>query len=210
MCDFRIFVEGSTDKVFISQYISFIKNVTIEDIDENIIQCDGRTNLWAKDEVKTKLIEAIDNGIQLLIVFDADKDAGQTKREITNELRKLLNIQPVEYALFLFPNNQDEGDFETLLERIIPEENKSILECWKKYEMCLQTFSSSSGRPITTPARKTKIYGYLEALLGDTKSEKQKIKEANREYNNKEHWNLNSYYLEPLKQFLLAGFKSQT
>ena len=75
MCDFRIFVEGSTDKVFISQYISFIKNVTIEDIDENIIQCDGRTNLWAKDEVKTKLIEAIDNGIQLLIVFDADKDA---------------------------------------------------------------------------------------------------------------------------------------
>ena len=210
MCDFRIFVEGEADRVFISQYISFIKNVTIEDIDKNIIQCKGRTNLWAKDEVKTKLREAIDKGIKPLIIFDADTDVGQTKKEITNELDKIPNIQLKGYALFLFPNNQDEGDFETLLERIIPEENKSILECWKRYEECLQTFSSSSGRPITTPARKTKIYGYLEALLGDTKSEKQKIKEANREYNNKEHWDLNSSYLEPLKQFLLSEFKSQT
>ena len=47
-----------------------------------------------------------------------------------------------------------------------------------------------------------KIYGYLEALLGETKSQKELIKEANRNYENTQHWNLDSEYLEPLRMFL--------
>lgn len=46
-----------------------------------------------------------------------------------------------------------------------------------------------------------KIYGYLEALLGETKSQKELIKEANRNYENPQHWNLDAKYLEPLKRF---------
>jgi hypothetical protein len=57
--------------------------------------------------------------------------------------------------------------------------------------------------PLTTPAKKTKIYGYLEALLGETKSQKELIKEANRNYENPQHWNLEAEYLEPLKAFLV-------
>lgn len=48
-----------------------------------------------------------------------------------------------------------------------------------------------------------KIYGYIEALLGETKSQKELIKEANRNYENPRHWNLEAEYLEPLKQFIL-------
>ena len=47
-----------------------------------------------------------------------------------------------------------------------------------------------------------KIYGYLEALLGETKSQKELIKEANRNYENPQHWNLDAEYLEPLKAFI--------
>ena len=54
---------------------------------------------------------------------------------------------------------------------------------------------------VTTPAEKTKIYGYLEALLGESKSQKELIKEANRNYENPQHWNLDSEYLKPLKVF---------
>lgn len=56
--------------------------------------------------------------------------------------------------------------------------------------------------PLTTPAKKTKIYGYLEALLGDSKSQKEKIKEANRNYENTLHWDLDAEYMKPLKVFL--------
>ena len=56
--------------------------------------------------------------------------------------------------------------------------------------------------PLTTPAKKTKIYGYLEALLFESESEKKKIKERDREYDNALHWNLDAEYLLPLKEFL--------
>lgn len=51
-------------------------------------------------------------------------------------------------------------------------------------------------------SKNTKIYGYLETLLGETKSQKELIKEANRNYENPQHWNLDDEYLEPLKKFL--------
>ena len=51
-----------------------------------------------------------------------------------------------------------------------------------------------------------KIYGYLEALLGETKSQKELIKEANRNYENPQHWNLDAEYLKPLRKFLETTF----
>ena len=42
--------------------------------------------------------------------------------------------------------------------------------------------------PLTTPAKKTKIYDYLEALLHDSKKDKNLIKEINRRYDNPLPW----------------------
>lgn len=55
---------------------------------------------------------------------------------------------------------------------------------------------------LTIPAKKTKIYAYLETLLGKSKTQKKLIKDANRNYENTLHWNLDAKYLEPLKEFL--------
>jgi hypothetical protein len=61
--------------------------------------------------------------------------------------------------------------------------------------------------PLTTPPKKAKIYGYLEALLGESKKEKEKIKEKEREYGNTDHWDLESAYLSPLKEFLVQHLR---
>ena len=61
--------------------------------------------------------------------------------------------------------------------------------------------------PLTVPAKKTKIYGYLEALLGASNKEKEKIKDKKRDYKNTKHWNLDSVYLNPLKEFLSKHLK---
>ena len=58
-------------------------------------------------------------------------------------------------------------------------------------------------------AKSIKIYGYLEALLGESKSQKELIKEANRNYENPQHWNLDSEYLEPLKKFLVDNILNE-
>lgn len=54
-----------------------------------------------------------------------------------------------------------------------------------------------------------KIYGYLEALLGETKNQKELIKEANRNYENPQHWNLDTKYLEPLKAFIQNNISNE-
>lgn len=59
-------------------------------------------------------------------------------------------------------------------------------------------------------SKNTKIYGYLEALLGETKSQKELIKEANRNYENHQHWNLDAEYLEPLKRFLATNIAQKS
>ena len=58
---------------------------------------------------------------------------------------------------------------------------------------------------LTIPAKKTKIYAYLETLLGKTKSQKKQIKDPYRNYRNPAHWNLDDKYLEPQKEFLIEN-----
>jgi len=67
--------------------------------------------------------------------------------------------------------------------------------------------SQKTGKKLTTPAKKSKIYSYLEVLLGTTSEEKKQIKDPNRDFTNSEHWKLDFEFLEPLKQFLLEKLK---
>ena len=60
---------------------------------------------------------------------------------------------------------------------------------------------------LTIPAKKTKIYTYLETLLGKSKTQKKLIKDANRNYESTQHWNLDAEYLEPLKEFLQCNME---
>ena len=108
----------------------------------------------------------------------------------------------LDFELFLLPNNQDAGALEDLLENIINPNNRPILDCWEDYEKELikLDITGRTPPPLTTPAKKTKIYGYLEALL--FKGQKEQIKEKKRDYENTQHWNLDAEYLEPLKEFL--------
>ena len=66
--------------------------------------------------------------------------------------------------------------------------------------MCKLEIPSRTLPPLTTPAKKTKIYGYLETFL--LKHEKENIKDKKRDYKNPLHWDLDAEYLERLKEFI--------
>ncbi|MDR3243827.1 MAG: hypothetical protein LBT79_03665 [Elusimicrobiota bacterium] len=195
----KIFVEGIADKKFMSDYLAHIMPSYQID-NEMIIDCSGWTS--RSEFIKNEMKYNTDNGAINLVIFDADKSFSIREQEIKNILSDSL------FELFLFPNNKDAGTLEDLLEQIIVEKNKPIFDCWNAYEICLKNKQIAGyDKPLTVPAKKTKIYAYLEALLGSTKEEKRKIKEKERNYRNKEHWNLDSKYLESLKIFLLDKIK---
>jgi len=194
---FTIYVEGIADVVFFKQYILHV--LGFEVANDSIVKLDGWTNL--KGSVWQQRMKIMtDNGGTNIVIIDADKDIDARRADIL----KWKQDNGLDFELFLLPNDKDAGALENLLENIINPNNRPIFDCWEEYEKKLVKLDipGRTPPPLTTPAKKTKIYGYLEALLGPTKDEKELIKERNREYSNTMHWNLDAEYLEPLKGFL--------
>lgn len=197
---FTIYVEGIADVAFIKQYIHHLTGLVVDE--RNILSLDGWTNLkgltW-QQRMRTNTA----NDIRNIVIIDADNDIDVRRKDILDWKQK----NSLEFELFLLPNDKDNGALEDLLERIINPNNKPIFDCWEDYEKALVKLNipGRTPPPLTTPAKKTKIYGYLEALLGPTKDEKELIKERNRKYDNKMHWNLDAEHLEPLKEFLMTN-----
>ena len=205
MKKFLIIVEGDADKKFIKDYCHHLFQ-TVPPKDSiihtgDLINCiTGGYKGLAKEINLQQMRMNSDQGGVNLVIFDADDDYEARWKELSS----IKERDGVEFELFLFPDNRDAGALEDMLENIINTRNRPILDCWENYEKELVQLQIE-GRtppPLTTPAKKTKIYGYLEALLGESKNEKKKIKEKERDYENTLHWDLNAEYLERLKVFL--------
>ena len=202
MKKFLIIVEGEADKKFIKDYYHHLfktsapKNSIIHTGDLSG-DTGGYKKLASEINLQQMRMNSDQGGVNL-VIFDADSDY-QVRWE---ELSSLKGQYGVEFELFLFPNNQDAGALEDLLENIINPNNRPIFDCWKNYEDELSKLEipGRTPPPLTTPAKKTKIYGYLEALL--LKHEKEKIKDKKRDYKNPLHWDLDAEYLEKLEEFI--------
>ena len=159
---FNIFVEGVADERFFKQYIGHVLGEKVAD--ERLVILKGWDNLKTEASAARMRSMTANGGVNLIIV-DADKDFQARKDEIASWQK----TNEVEFELFLMPNNHDSGELEDLLENIINPNNRPILDCWENYEdeLVKLDIPGRTPPPLTTPAKKTKIYGYLEALLGD-------------------------------------------
>ncbi len=205
-----IFVEGPSDRIFLGVYLFYlyfqekfpIKNFKVQNVD-------GKNNLFKR------LLE-IEKYDKTLIIFDADKDYESNKKEILKVVSKTKQTISEE-QIFLFPNNQDDGDLETLLLEIA--KHDEFLKCFEGYLECIK--SKEYYKPIKN-IRKNMLYAYLEVFelqkffqyKWDTNNKKNeeniiiddkgKIKEKHKEEYEKlkEVIDFNSKSLIPLKNFL--------
>lgn len=164
-----------------------------------IVGTGGYTNL---DQFAVQMQRNTDNGIKNLVIFDADfpKEGGFEKRNL-----KLLNLkekEKVDFELFLFPNNQDDGTFEHLLEHLATEEHKGLLECFEGYESCIR---GRNNPKYVSPDQKAKMYAYVSTQTDP--NDIKMFKKGDWRFNQADLWNLNVDYLTPLKNFLSSHLK---
>jgi len=193
----KFFVEGPADKTFFLQYINYVFGEVVSC--EDFIETGGWQALNSTTIINQIAKNTADGGINI-VLFDADNDAEKRRKE----LEKIKEETNISFELFLLPNNQDAGALESLLEQIINPSNQCIIDCWHRYEddLSKQIIPWKNPQKPTAPSNKSMIYGYLEALLGTSKSQKEKIKERKRDYTEKNHWDLDSEKLNSLKSFL--------
>ncbi len=201
-----IFVEGPSDKVFLEVYLYFLEDLPIKNFKVQ--------NIEGKDNLSKRLLE-IEKYDKTLIIFDADKNYESNKKEILKVVSKTKQTISEE-QIFLFPNNQDDGDLETLLLEIA--KHDEFLKCFEEYLECIK--SKEHYKPIKN-IRKNMLYAYLEVFelqkffqyKWDTSNknekyiiidDKGKIKEKYKEEYEKlkEVIDFNSNSLIPLKDFL--------
>ena len=200
---FQIIVEGDADKKFFADYYHHIFGEKAPKGSITHPGKDGGTGGYQKlksEDAIGAMRQNTDLGGINLVIFDADEDIEARRAELLAIKEEFC----VEFELFLLPNDKDAGALEDLLENIINPNNQPVMDCWQTYEEKLREVRIPSKTPptLTIPAKKTKIYAYLETLLGKSRSQKKLIKDANRNYKNTQHWNLDAEYLEPLKEFL--------
>ncbi|EMJ41367.1 hypothetical protein HMPREF1432_00505 [Helicobacter pylori GAMchJs114i] len=151
-----IFVEGPSDKVFLEVYLYFLGNFPIKNFKVQ--------NIKGKDNLSERLLE-IEKYDKTLIIFDADikKESQESDAGFDNKLKHIYEkfqekgIDFPKEQIFLFPNNQDDGDLETLLFKIA--KHDEFLKCFEGYLECIK--SKEHYKPIKD-IRKNMLYAYLE------------------------------------------------
>ncbi|MCQ2896501.1 hypothetical protein JT086_02700 [Helicobacter pylori] len=224
-----IYTEGESDKKFLSWCLDVWKNEDhFDQAHFDIIHVEGKDKLFS-DEFCERIENILKNKNQeyrqVCIIFDADikkenqeSDAGfDNKLKHIREKFKEKGTDFPKEQIFLFPNNQDDGDLETLLLEIA--KHDEFLKCFEGYLECIK--SKEHYKPIKD-IRKNMLYAYLEVFelqnffkdkrnKNDKKNEekiiiddKGKIKEEYKEEYEKlkEVIDFNSNSLIPLKDFL--------
>lgn len=179
----HILVKGHTDKDFLELYCKHLN------IDARIHVADGKDNL----KNRVNLVKANKN---YLIIFDADNDYNNSKDNIENQINK-MNIPKENYDIFLLPNNKDNGNLETLIEKIA--RYKEVLKCFEGYEECISKLVLRNDN-IKLPPKKSKIFAYMESFGF-------KNPEESENFDLSPYVDFKNEYLEPLKNFLLDNNK---
>ncbi len=214
-----IYTEGKSDKSFLSCCLDVWKNEDhFDQAHFDIIYVGGKNNLFSDGlckDIKRILNNEDHRYRQVCIIFDADikKDNQESDAGFDNKLKhirekfKEKGIDFPKEQIFLFPNNQDDGDLETLLLEMA--KYNEFLKCFEGYLECIK--NKEHYKPIKN-IRKNMLYAYLEALglenltktNIDVFDSKGKIKEKHQEEYEKlkEVIDFNSKSLIPLKNFL--------
>ncbi|GAA6852890.1 hypothetical protein Kyoto204A_02700 [Helicobacter pylori] len=171
-----IYTEGKSDRNFLGWYLNFLKRKDHLECKDHfdIFDIEGKDNLISGDfpeKIKKILKNKHQTYKQVCIIFDADKkesqesDAGfDNKLEHICEKFKEKGINFPREQIFLFTNNQDDGDLETLLLEIA--KHDKLIKCFEKYLKCIECKCigiKEHCKPIKK-IRKNMLYVYLEVV----------------------------------------------
>lgn len=209
---YRIYCEGITDQIFITDFIEYLYGIEFErfertkklsvvhkskDFDIEVIDIGGcsklKNDIW-KNELRKNVLN---NGTNI-VIFDADyKHTRNGNKGIEACKKKLLEIKKeVPFEFYIWPNDENDGEIEDLLKRLVPKDNLSIFKCMDNFNKCL-TSLLLNGIEIKENNNKQQINYYQYLTVGDSSLK-------NRNYKNSLIWELdiNDEWINKFKEYL--------
>lgn len=204
----KIFIEAESKKTSEYYFLEAIIRKFFPAIKVQFIFMKGVDNLFNQpilNEIKKAKIE----GSQILVLVDADSEEkkwGYKRRK--DWIEEGMKEHDVSFPYFIYPNNQNDGLVETLMEAVaLYAPNKVFFDCYTDYETCLKNSK------YNIPSLKGKVYAYAEAqtIYDIQKGERipliNKINSGDWLFDNPDYWNLEVENLQPLKDFFKQYLK---
>lgn len=204
----KIFIEAESKKTSEYYFLEAIIRKFFPAIKVQFIFMKGVDNLFNQpilNEIKKAKIE----GSQILVLVDADSEEkkwGYKRRK--DWIEEGMKEHDVSFPYFIYPNNQNDGLVETLMEAAaLYAPNKVFFDCYTDYETCLKNSK------YNIPSLKGKVYAYAEAqtIYDIQKGERipliNKINSGDWLFDNPDYWNLEVENLQPLKDFFKQYLK---
>lgn len=160
--------------------------------------------IGGKDQLENARLPFDENtlagGINILL-FDADmvQNLGGYATRSAELIMKREQLG-LEFEFFLWPNNQDDGDFESLLMQMVNPTHQCLLDCFNGFEMCIRG-NDPDEQLYKTPERKSAIYTYINSFI-KSQSEEEKMKSGYWFFNDTRFWDLDADAGKPFVEFL--------
>ena len=211
-----IFVEGDSDLRFIEQYL--VHCSAFAQLDNACVVIDRGNSLAGNENPQPGMIrirktgnksggnetallsgggrrfaQEIQKSEKTLVLLDANGDPDGRRERFHSRVKDLadkIKIDTESIHLFLVPDDNGKGALEDLLLRIA-QDSDAVGKCFESHRQCLRDFAKICESRL--PGAKQKFYVYCDTVLG-TIPQKCDFSDS--------HWDLNSYLLNPLRDFL--------
>lgn len=204
----KIFIEAEGKKTPEYNFLKAFVDLHFPTKDIEFICIGGIGNLFNEVNIN-QMSQAQAVGDQILILIDADtvaKGYGFVKRkaDIENDMQTL----EISFPYFIYPNNQDDGEVETLMESVARRDLHPVFfDCFEDYERCVSGAKDKYGNPLyNTPNLKGKLHTYMNAQKLSNKL-RRGLGTGDWLFSNNYYWDLNSVVLQPLKDFFATNLK---
>lgn len=199
----KIFIEAKKAETAECNFLSTIIAKYFPTADVEFVLMNGVGNLFNETNVNL-MMQAREEDNNVIVILDADsieKCAGFVARhKQVSEKKKELGL---EFSLFLYPNNNDDGDVEVLMEQLARKDlHDKWWDCFNDYEKCIAGVVDAEGNKLyKLPNRKAKLHTYISSQqLSNAK--RNKLGNGNWLFDNKDFWDLTRTELTPLLDFL--------
>lgn len=199
----KIFIEAKSANTSEYYFLKTIIDVYFPGKDVQFIFMNGIGNLYS-ETILNQIHLAQESGEQAIVLADADtiaKGFGYAKRK--EAIDKGMATHTLSFPYFLYPNNQDDGDVEVLMESAARRDlHQVFFDCFEDYERCVSGAKNGSGDPkYNVPNLKGKLHTYMSAQKLPRKWSK-RFGSGDWLFDHKDYWDLDATALQPLKEFL--------
>ena len=203
-----IFIEAKKEDTSECNFLKTVLAKYFADKPVRFVCMDGVGNLFNEVNLN-KMHQTMDEGDNILVLLDADtlpKGYGFAKRKA--EVEKLMQQNGLSFTFFLYPNNGDDGDVETLMETLACKNlHKEWWDCYGDYERCIDGVKDVVGnKRYNLPNLKAKLHTYISSqqLTG---SQRRKLGSGQWLFDDANYWNLTCDSLKPLLDFFNTNLK---